>query len=149
MRPPTAPKLLLLSLLLAWTFAGCGSGQEVSFDPQKPEAASIIVSVDGVEATVVLADLETVPFEDVQAYSLWDILLAAGLDEETLPSLCFDFEASDGFRPSSVGCECLAGETLELCYLDPAGLSLVWDASLGLRGCYWVREVAKVLGETA
>ena len=36
---------------------------------------------------------------------------------------------------------------LALGYLDPDGLALVWDSTLGVRGCYWVTQTARILGE--
>ena len=146
------PRRILLSLFLALTCPACGLQQDISFDEPEavsPEGASVVVAWDGNEAEVFLTDLDPITVEGRSVYPLWDILLAAGLEEEEVQSMCFDFEADDGFRPSSVGCEPLEGEDLALGYLDPDGMALVWDSTLGLRGCYWVNRIVRILGEPA
>jgi len=143
---------LLLSLLLALLCPACGLQQDVSFDEPEaasPEGLSVTVAWGGNEAEVFLNALDPLVVEERTVYLLRDILLAAGLEEEEIGSMRFDFEAEDGFRPSSVGCEPLEGEDLALGYLDPDGMALVWDSSLGLRGCYWVSRIVRILGESA
>jgi hypothetical protein len=145
-------KRILWSFLVASNCLACGLAQDISFDKAEAEPAegpSVIVVWGETEAEVFLDDLDKIPVEGSLACSLWDILLAAGLEEEAIRSICFDFEAQDGFRPSSVGCECLEAETLELGYLVPDSMALVWDSRLALRGCYWVNQVTRILGEPA
>jgi len=142
----------LLSLFLALTCPACGLQQDISFDEPEaasPEGPSVMAAWDGNEAEVFLNDLDRIVVEERPVCLLWDILLAAGLEEEEIRSMRFDFEAEDGFRPSSVGCEPMEGEDLALGYLDPDGMALIWDSSLGLRGCYWVTRIARILGEAA
>ncbi len=143
---------ILLFLLPALLCAACGLEQDVSLDEPEtasPAGLSVTVVREGREAEVFLNDLQPVVVDDRPVYLLRDILLAAGLGEEEIGSMRFDFEAEDGFRPSSVGCEPLEGEDLALGYLDPDGMALVWDSSLGLRGCYWVNGIVRILGESS
>ncbi len=131
---------------------GCGLEQDISFDEPEassPESPSVTVLWDDNEGEVFLDDLDKSQVGDTPACPLWYILRAAGLEEEDILSMLFDFEAEDGFRPTSVGCDPLEGETLELGYLDPETMALVWDSSLGLRGCYRVTLLARILGESA
>ena len=143
---------MLLCVLLALACTGCGLLQDISFD--EPDAAppggpSVKVLWDNNEPEVFLDMLDKIVFEDRLVCLLLDILLAAGLEEEEIRSMRLDFESGeDGFRPSSVGCEPLDGEILvEHGYLDPDpdSMALVW--SLELRGCYWVTQTARILGE--
>jgi hypothetical protein len=137
-------------LILALACLACGLEQDISFDEPEaspPEGPSLTVLWGGNEMEVFLDDLDRIVDQDV--YLLWDILLVAGLEEEDIFSMRFDFEGEDGFRPSSVGCDPLDGEILDRVYLDPEGMALLWDLSLGLRGCYGVTRTARILGESA
>lgn len=131
----------------------CGLEQDISFDAPEtpsPEGPSVTVRWDGNEAEVFLNDLDKVLVEGTPVCVLWDIVLAAGLEEAEILSLRFDFEATDGFRSSSKeGCEPLEGETLQQGYLDPESLFLSWDRALGFPGCYSVRELALIIGQPA
>ena len=143
---------ILFSLFLGVTCLACGLEQDISIgepEASSPEGPSVIVAWDKSVAEVFLGDLDKVEVNDTPVCLLRDILLSAGLEEEDIRSMLFDFESEDGFRPTSVGCDPLEGETLELGYLDPESMALVWDASLGLRGCYWVTQMARIFGEPA
>ncbi len=61
----------------------------------------------------------------------------------------FDFEGEDGFRPSQVDCAPLDGATLSRGWADMSTGTLVWDDSLGLRGCYSVSKAAVILAMDA
>ena len=135
-------------LVLALACLACGLEQDISFDEPEdlpPEGPFVTVLWGGNKMDVFLDDLDKIVDQDV--YLLWDILLAAGLEEEDIFSTRFDFEGEDGFRPSSVGCDPLDGEILDRVYLDPEGMALVWDLSLGLRGCYRVAQLTRILDE--
>jgi hypothetical protein len=143
---------MLFSLFAVWTCLSCGLEQDVSFDEpeaQPPEGPSLFVLWDENETEVFLNDLDKVLVEGSEVCILWDVLLAAGLEEAEASSLRFDFESKDGFRPSSMGCEPLEGETLQQGYLNPETLNLIWDDALGFPGCYSVRETRKIIGEPA
>jgi hypothetical protein len=147
---------MFLTLLLAWVcLASCGLQQDISFDEPEavppPEGPSVRVvweqnEPDGVP--VFLHTLDKVVVEEGAVWRLWDIVLGAGLEEEEILAMRFDFEGSDGFRPSSKpACPPRQGEDLALMYLDPEELDILWDDSLGLSNCYQVKELAKILGE--
>ena len=143
-------KRMLLCLILALAFAACDLRQDISFyDPPEEawEGPSVAVLWEENEVEVFVDSLDKVVVEEGTVWLLWDILLAAGLKAEDISSMRFDFESADGFRASSKGCTPLQGESLALGYVDPEGLNLRWDSSLGLRGCYWVTRLARILGE--
>lgn len=141
-----------LCALLVLLCQACGLEQDISFDEPEsspPEGPCVTVLWGGNEDVVFLDSLDKVVFEERSVCLLWDVLLEAGLEEEEILSMHFDFESGeDGFRPSEVvGCDPLDGEILALGYLDPDSLALLWDDTLGLRGCYWVTQTAVILGE--
>jgi hypothetical protein len=141
---------MLFFLILAGTCLACGLEQDISFDEPEaplPEGPFVAVLWEENEVQVFLEDLDRIVIEDNLVCLLWDILLGAGLEEDDILSMRFDFESKDGFRPSAKGCAPLEGETLAFGYLDPETLNLLWDSGLGLRGCYWVTETARILGE--
>lgn len=152
MSGPNRTQRILLSLFLAVICPACGLEQDISFEETEalpPEGPSVTVAWGENEAEVFLDELDKIMIDDTPVCLLRDVLLAAGLEEEDILSMLFDFESEDGFRPSSVGCDPLEGETLEFGYLDPDSMALAWDASLGLRGCYWVTRAARILGKPA
>jgi hypothetical protein len=139
-------------LILAFVCLACGLEQDITFDEPEtvPPAGPLVVVVwSEKEVDVFLDDLDKIQVDDTPVCLLWDILLAAGLEEEEILSMRFDFESENGFRPSQKGCEPLDGETLALGYLDPESMFLSWDSDLGLPGCYSVRETSRILGEAA
>jgi hypothetical protein len=139
-----------LCAMLALLCLACGLEQDISFDDpaaSPPDGPSVTVLWGENEVTVFLDLLDKVMIEERLVCLLWDVLLEAGLEEEEIHSMRFDFENENGFRPSQKGCDPLEGELLALGYLDPDGLALTWDATLGLRGCYWVTQTAYILGE--
>jgi len=146
-----------LCALLVLLCQACGLEQDISFDEpgaSPPEGPYVTVLWGGNEDVVFLDSLDKVLFEERSVCLLWDVLLEAGLEEEQILSMRFDFEGQvegeDPYRPSQRGCEPLAGEILARGYLDPEenGL-LIWDSDLGLRGCYSVRGTVLILGESA
>ncbi len=148
-------KMVWVSLFFAWTCLACGLEQDITFDePEKapPEGPFVTVAWDENDGVpVFLDDLGKIVVEGSLVCRLWDILLAAGLDEEQILSMRFDFEGQvegqDPYRPSQKGCDPLEGEILDRGYLDPESRLLIWDSDLGLRGCYSVRGTVLILGE--
>jgi len=148
-------RMMLFLLLIGLACVACDLQQDISFDEPAdvpPEGPSVRVvweqnEPDGVP--VFLNTLDKVVVEEGTVWLLWDILIAAGLEEEEILSMRFDFESGeDGFRPSTIpGCDPRQGGDLALMYLDPEELYLLWDDSLGLRNCYQVKRLAKILGE--
>jgi hypothetical protein len=141
-----------LCALLVLLCPACGLEQDISFDEPEaspPEGTYVTVLWGENEEKVFLDDLDKIPFQETLVCRLTDILLEAGLEEEEIRSMRFDFESEDGFRPSlKEGCDPLDGEILSLGFLDPESLALLWDDTLELRGCYWVTQTARILGET-
>lgn len=143
---------VVLFLIIAWACLACGLEQDITLEaPEEnsPEGSSVGVFWDDQEAEVFLGPLDRVDFEGRPVCLLWDVLLAAGLEEQDILGMRFDFEGSDGFRSSSVGCSLLEGELMRHGYLDPESLALLWEADLHLRGCYWLNGAARILGEPA
>jgi len=143
-------ELVSLFLLVLLACLACDLEQDITLEaPEDAKGSSVSVLWDDKDVEVFLDPLNKVDFEGSSVCLLWDVLLAAGLEEQDILGMRFDFEGSDGFRPSSVGCALLEGETMEHGYLDPESLALLWDSDLNLRGCYWLRGVARFLGEPA
>ena len=147
-------RLIPVCLVIALVCVACDLQQDISFDEAgdvPPEGPTVRVvweenEPDGVE--VFLNTLDKVVVKEATVWLLWDIVRAAGLEQEEILAMRFDFEGADGFRPSSrPGCNPRQGEDLALGYLDPEGLHLLWDDSLELPNCYRVADLAKILGE--
>jgi hypothetical protein len=139
-----------LCAVIAFLCLACGLEQDISFDepaPSPPDGPYVTVLWGENEVDVFLDLLDKVEIEGSSVCLLRDVLLEAGLEEEEIFSMRFDLESADGFRPSSVGCDPLEGEILAFGYLDPESMALQWDASPGLRGCYWVTQTAEIIGE--
>jgi hypothetical protein len=139
-----------LCTILVLLSPACGLEQDISFDEAgtaPPEGPYVSVVWADNEMPVFLDPLDKIVVQERLVCLLWDVLLAAGLEEEELLAMRFDFESKNGFRPSQNGCDSLDGETLALGYLDSESLALLWDDTLGLRGCYWVTQTERILGE--
>ena len=107
-RHRAGPVFLLLTI--AWACLACDLEQDITLEPPEdasPEGSSIIVLWDDQELEVFLEPLDRVDFGGRSVCLLWDVLLAAGLQEQDILGMRFDFEGSDGFRSSSVGCSLL------------------------------------------
>lgn len=88
--------------------------------------------------TVDLTTLATVEREGEDHVRLTDVVEAASLGV-VIADLGFDFEASDGFRPSNSG-NCadatpLAGDQIEHGFISVSGRNLSWADDAGLPGC--------------
>lgn len=137
-----APVLALgLVLLLA---PGCGGDDDPApCDPSR--AVSMTVSYESAsEAEAVdLATLTGTEDGDLCLVPLMDVVDAVGLGFDPETSY-YDFVGSDGFRPTQVECVTVDATTLELGRVDRVTGTLVWDESLGMRGCYSVTEVVEI-----
>jgi hypothetical protein len=127
----------------ATTTASAGGGHGGSA-PTGDEVVTLVHGQDTVKvdlATLATVDVQGTPV--VPLPSVW----AAGALAEGVTTLTFDFEGDDGFHPSNKS-KCAAYITydeLALGSLIPETRSLVWDAALGLPGCYSVKSVAKII----
>jgi hypothetical protein len=134
----------------ALLIVGCGnSGQSVDPGTQTTETggAKLTVVLGASSVSVDLGSVATTAYNGTELVLLSDVWTAAALpvDHTTLE---FGFEADDGFTPASVGCAYLPGADLDLGYIDPTSRNLVWDESLGLRGCYSVGGAKTMTGHT-
>lgn len=132
---------LSLSLLLA-------CDQEVSTDDTGSgdggtptgEGYTVTVSAAGATADVDISTLGTVQVNGETVAPLQALVQASGLAEDWAGST-WDFEASDGFRPSDRDCEPLAWETLAQGGIFLESGNLTWEDALDLPGCYYVNGV--------
>jgi len=104
---------------------------------------TVAVSYDGQSSTVDLGSVATSTYKESQLVKLSDLWTASkfSVDPSTLQ---FEFVASDGFKPSNKGCPDLSGSVLAQGYIDPTSRYLTWDEALGFKGCYSVKDVAKI-----
>jgi hypothetical protein len=131
---------LLATLLLA--LVACGDD-----DPEDAchvDAVTLTVTYGGQTADVDLADLDGVLDGEVCRVPLVDVVTTATLGID-LPSTYVTFEAADGFRPTQVGCSELPGTTLDDGDVDRPTGTILWDESLGLRGCYHVNDARVIV----
>jgi len=117
-----------------------------------PAGPEIDVVYGETTATVDLSTLDPVDFGGTPHVLVSDVVEAAELGVE-LTALELDFEASDGFRPSSSG-RCadfvpVAGSDLDQGYIDLATRDLSWDAGLGFPGCLSVVDLVTIIATDA
>lgn len=92
---------LLFCLMLALACAACDLQQDISFDeaadvpPEGPMVRVVWEQNETDGADVYLNTLDKVVVEEAAVWPLWDILLAAGLEEVEILSMRFDFERAD------------------------------------------------------
>jgi len=134
---------------IPFLLAACGD-QEVKLDDTGTDDTTttatyeVKVVADDQEVPVDLFTLETVEFEGGQVVPVTAVLAATGLsvawEERT-----YDFVAYDGYRPSTKdGCDPVDYTAIQGAYLYPGSGNLVWDASLGLFGCYFVDGMVEI-----
>lgn len=113
---------------------GAAAPQNVSVEYK---GTSIVVDVNG------LARQDYKGSQVVSFAKIWE----ASKTPASLGAVEFDFEADDGFRPSTRDrCKTkITGAQLPQGYVLPETRTLVWDDALGLPGCYSVKLVAKVI----
>lgn len=122
---------------------GCGDSEEA--DVCEPAGArNITVNYEGDTQEIFLGDLSGEVNDSLCLVSLADIVAAADELEIDVEETVFDFEASDGFRPTQMGpdsgCDVVEGSALSLGWIDRNTGALVWDDSLGFFGCYYVKQ---------
>jgi hypothetical protein len=131
--------------LLATVALACGNDQEV--DPGAPsgQAQSVDVTFGSKTVTVSLEPLQTVDYKGIGAVPLHDVWNAAH-GSVSPSSLAFVFESDEGFKPSDKDCADVPGTVLDKGYLEKTTRNLIWDESLGFRGCYSVRGTKSITG---
>jgi len=122
---------------------GCGDSTEADVcDPDS--ARNITVNYEGDTQEIFLGNLSGEVDDDLCLVSLADIVAAADELEIDVEETVFDFEASDGFRPTQMGpdsgCDVVEGSALSQGWIDRNTGALVWDDSLGFFGCYYVKQ---------
>jgi hypothetical protein len=138
--------LLFTSALALLALQGCSSDQSV--DPGSntvPEAGSPFqVNYLTQSADLDLSKLNKSDYKGTSLVKLADVWTASSISADRT-TLEFEFVAFDGFIPSQkTGCGDLPGSVLEKGYVDPVSRKLTWDESLGLAGCYSVKNAVKM-----
>ncbi len=133
---------LVWVLALVGLVPGCSQEEP---DPCRPASPVTLLVVYGdASVPVDLGELQGTREGSVCPVPLDRVVGAPGLPVDPA-SVVVDFEAEDGFRPSSVDCPPLEGSLLSRGGADKGTGTLVWDPSLGLRGCYSVRQTRRIL----
>jgi hypothetical protein len=146
--------LSLLALLPLSLLTACPK-QEVTDDTGTPTddtdtnlSRMIDVVADGSTVAVDLYDVATSTYGEDTVVAVSAVLEASAL-EITWAERTYDFEASDGFKPSDRDCGPVDWATLQGAYLYRETGNLVWDESLKLPGCFFVDDTVKVLVQDA
>jgi hypothetical protein len=140
--------LLLASAAALLALQGCSSDQTVDPGTQTvPEGgATFQVNYHTDSVDLDLGKLPTSDYKGVNLVKLADVWTASKIAAD-YTTLEFGFEASDGFKPSQkTGCNDLPGTMLDKGYIDPVSRKLTWDSTLGLAGCYSVKDAVKMTG---
>jgi hypothetical protein len=134
-------------------FSGCSSSDQ-TVDPgnnQNPatdggadgSGVTIQVSYQSQAVPVDLGAIATSTWKGVNLVKLSDVWTSSQIASDRA-TLEFEFVADDGFKPSNKGCADLPGDALDRGYIDPASRNLIWDESLGFKGCYSVKNAAQM-----
>ncbi len=129
--------LALLALLAACDEQDVHLDDTHGGDDTSAHGYMVDVVADDVTVAVDLSTLATTTFEGNPAVELPDVVAASGLGV-TWSERTYDFEGSDGYRPSGNDCPPVDWTAAQLGYLFPDSGNLVWDEAAGLRGCYYV-----------
>ncbi len=119
-------------------------------DDDDDTQADFTLSVDGQDLDVSLSLVTTQAWEGMDAVNLAELVDAVLSQDSALPSrdsLEFDFVAADGFHPSDVGCEPLAGSALSDGFIEVNSKNLMWNEAAQMRGCYSVDNLAGLIAE--
>lgn len=121
------------------TSAGGASGM--------PASGVTVLLVHGSDGVTV--DLGTFPTQEqkgVPVIPLADVWQRGGFGTDPA-RVTFDFEGTDGFHPSSkAACkDLLTSAQLAQGYITPDTRTLLWSDALGFSGCYYVKQVAKII----
>jgi hypothetical protein len=130
-------------LLIAMpTASGCGGGENPEpCDPAR--AVSLQVSYGTDSESVDLGALSGTRDGDLCLVPLLDVVGSVSLGFDPAASY-YDLVGADGFRPTQVECVTLDATTFASGWVDRVTGTLVWDAALGLRGCYSVSGAAGI-----
>ena len=139
-------------LLLVVFMASCSQSEDEdeTGDDDDDGTVDLTLSVSGQNLDLSFGLVETEEWEGMQVVPLAALVDAALSQNADLPAreeLEFDFEASDGFHSSDVGCEPLTGEALSDGYIEINSKNLMWNPDAELRGCYSVDGLSKILAE--
>lgn len=132
-------------LFLAFAATGCSDDdQDVDLGISPDTAGSVQVFLGADMVDVDLGPLETLEYKDVDVTPLSAVWSQAfpSVDPSTL---VFGFESDDGFKPSNKGCEDVSGTALSQGYLEKISRNLVWEESLGFKGCYSVQGTKSIV----
>ena len=136
--------LSFTAVLCSW-LVGCSEDQAVDPGTNTGDAKSVDVVHGADSVKVFLGALSTLQYKEVDVVRLGDVW-AAAFPSAVPNSLAFSFVSATGFRPSDKDCADMPGALLGSGYIEPTSGNLVWDESLGLRGCYSVRETVRIEG---
>ena len=144
------PIAAALGLLL---LSGCSrGGQKVGSGASDGGSAgngiTLVVSYQGQSIPVDLGSVATTRYEGRNLVKLSDVWSASRINTER-SNLQFEFVGDDGFKPSEKGCADPSGGALEKGYIDPSSRNLMWDGSFSSKGCYSVKNVAKMNAHTS
>jgi hypothetical protein len=138
--------LLFTGAVALLALQACSSDQSV--DPGSttvPEGgASFQVNYQSQSVDLDLSALAKTDYKGAGLVKLADVWTASKIaaDRTTLE---FEFVASDGFKPSNkANCGDLPGTVLDKGYIDPLSRKLIWDETIGLAGCYAVKNTIKM-----
>ena len=109
-------------------------------------AGSVVLSVNGTDYPLVLADLPHTTFKDTQVVTLPALWAASGVSA-SYNDFRFDFVGGDGFRPSTRDkCKTVVfdGATFAKGYVEVESQRLTWDDDLGFSGCAFVNGLARI-----
>jgi len=147
-------RALLLNLMLVVLLLGCDqSTEEEAKDDDEDNgdggaaAADLTLEIGGQSVGIAFSEVTISEVEGFQAVNLGELVdlgFSKGDVSGKRKDYFFDFEGSDGFKPSMKDCDPLPGDTLDDGYIDTDSGNMFWDTSLGLGGCYSVDEVAKI-----
>ncbi len=108
------------------------------------EPVSVQVVLGDQEVEVALGTLDTVAMGAERLVALHEVISASGL-ASTPEEYVFDFEGSDGFRPSlDKGLDPLDWEQLASGWIHPITASLTWSPEASIPSAWHVSNVAKV-----
>ncbi len=109
-------------------------------------AGTVVLSIDGREFPLVLAELPKTMFKETEVVSLTALWTASGV-KATTAGFMFDFVGTDGFRPASRDkCKSVVFDAEDFAkgYIELASQRLTWDDDRGFSGCAFVTGLTRV-----
>lgn len=128
-------RVLLLSLLLLWVACGCSR-------PIKPKSDFITVQLSDLTFVRYFDILDKVTFEGDEAIRLSDFIDSTMTDYPEI--YAYRVIGSDGFYAAKKGSPDNVWEHMQKGYLKLSDRRAAFDASLGLAGRYYVKDVASI-----